>query len=238
MPVGSETDKGSRSGLPHPPAISSRLLWGPATRLGQLPDKLQAVVVRQLVQRAGGYRVGAIPTAMHERELRMLFKLARSCPPNAVVLEIGSYLGASSCYLAAGLSQSGGRLICVDTWQNDAMSEGRRDTFAAFIRQTTNFGAGIKVVRKRSTDLCDLDIPPDVHLVFIDGDHSYEGAKSDFELIQRWLAKGGIVAFHDSNSPRHPGVSRVIGEALASGRWMAQGLELGLLWIKEMQQAE
>jgi hypothetical protein len=35
-------------------------------------------------------------------------------------------------------------------------------------------------------------------LAFIDGDHSYEQAKRDFENAQRILAPGGILALHDT----------------------------------------
>lgn len=34
-------------------------------------------------------------------------------------------------------------------------------------------------------------------LIFIDGDHSYEGVKGDFELYSKLLDKNGIIAFHD-----------------------------------------
>ena len=34
-------------------------------------------------------------------------------------------------------------------------------------------------------------------LILIDGDHSYEGVKKDFEIYSPLLALGGIVAFHD-----------------------------------------
>lgn len=34
-------------------------------------------------------------------------------------------------------------------------------------------------------------------LVFIDGDHSYEGVKADFELYAPLVRKGGMIAFHD-----------------------------------------
>lgn len=33
--------------------------------------------------------------------------------------------------------------------------------------------------------------------LFIDGDHTYEGAKRDFEMYSRLVGKGGAVAFHD-----------------------------------------
>ena len=33
--------------------------------------------------------------------------------------------------------------------------------------------------------------------LFIDGDHSYEGVKRDFEMYSPLVRKGGIIAFHD-----------------------------------------
>jgi len=36
-----------------------------------------------------------------------------------------------------------------------------------------------------------------VDFLFIDGDHSYEGVKKDFEMYSPLVRKGGIIAFHD-----------------------------------------
>jgi len=37
----------------------------------------------------------------------------------------------------------------------------------------------------------------EIDLLFIDGDHSYEGVKADFEMYSRYVRKGGMVALHD-----------------------------------------
>jgi len=37
-------------------------------------------------------------------------------------------------------------------------------------------------------------------LLFIDGDHTWAGVKSDFELYSGFVKPGGIIAFHDINS--------------------------------------
>jgi len=34
-------------------------------------------------------------------------------------------------------------------------------------------------------------------VLFIDGDHSYEGVKKDFELYSQFVRPGGIIIFHD-----------------------------------------
>ena len=36
-----------------------------------------------------------------------------------------------------------------------------------------------------------------IDLLFIDGDHSYEGVKKDFEIYQSYVSNNGIIAFHD-----------------------------------------
>jgi cephalosporin hydroxylase len=43
-----------------------------------------------------------------------------------------------------------------------------------------------------------------VDLLFIDGDHSYEGVKRDFEMYREFVGPGGLIAFHDVNdTPWH-----------------------------------
>ena len=37
----------------------------------------------------------------------------------------------------------------------------------------------------------------EIDVLFIDGDHSYEGVKKDFELYEPLVAKGGVIIFHD-----------------------------------------
>lgn len=36
-----------------------------------------------------------------------------------------------------------------------------------------------------------------IDLLFIDGDHSYEGVKKDFEIYKSFVSNNGIIAFHD-----------------------------------------
>lgn len=44
----------------------------------------------------------------------------------------------------------------------------------------------------------------ELDFLFIDGDHSYEGVKQDFEMYSPFVKQGGIVAFHDINdSQKH-----------------------------------
>jgi predicted O-methyltransferase YrrM len=52
----------------------------------------------------------------------------------------------------------------------------------------------------------------EIDLLFIDGDHSYEGVKLDFEMYGPLVRKGGIIAFHDiCMFPEEWGSSNAVG---------------------------
>lgn len=171
-----------------------------------------------------------IHTHMTALELRSLYDLASEAQQ---VLEIGSYLGASSCYLAAALSTHGGHLYCVDTWANETMPEGVRDTLAEFQRNTRGVADTITIVRKRSDELTADDVPLPLDMVFIDADHSYPAVKADFEKVRDWIRDGGTLAFHDVFW--FEGVSRVVGEVLATGRWQLAGNVDNLVWLTKIR---
>ena len=43
-----------------------------------------------------------------------------------------------------------------------------------------------------------------VDLLFLDGDHSYDGVRADFENYAPLVKPGGLIAFHDVESTNHP----------------------------------
>jgi len=128
-----------------------------------------------------------------------------------IFLEIGSYLGASSCFIAAGIKkvEINSKLYCIDTWQNDSMTEGNRDTYTEFLKNTSKYNELIFPIRSSSVGASKM-FDEKIDFLFIDGDHSYEGVKSD---VDAWLPKlnaGALVIFHDSGWAE--GVKKVITE--------------------------
>lgn len=164
-------------------------------------------------------------------ERMQLYELAKTCGPHA--LEVGSYLGSSACFIAAGLKPQGGKLYCVDTWNNETMPEGDLNTFETFTRNVRNFSGQIVPLRKRSTELRAQDVSPPLDLVFLDGDHSEEAVGAELDMIGPWVRPGGVIAFHDSIW--FPGVTKTIGRALQSGDWAPIGQVDNLLWIQRRQ---
>jgi predicted O-methyltransferase YrrM len=208
-----------------------RIRRGVSFRLRSYAHRLDQRVLLDDLATAGVVGTGSIPTHMTDRELQTLNELASKCPHGAVAAEVGSYLGASCCYLAAALSRVGGRLICVDTWQNETMPDGVRDTFTEFRRNTAGVREWVQTIRKRSDELTDADVPTQLSLVFLDGDHSYAAVNWDAKFFAPRVGDDGILAFHDA--VEFQGVAKTIGELLATGDWQLAGTVDNLCWLRK-----
>jgi predicted O-methyltransferase YrrM len=134
---------------------------------------------------------------------------------NGVFVEIGSYKGASSCFIAKGIKdrKTKSTLYCIDTWKNDAMSEGYRDTFDVFKKNTAEFGDIICPIRGKSTEIAEK-FSKKIDFLFIDGDHSYEGVKSDIDSWFPKLNSNALVIFHDIGWAE--GVQKAVKEEVES----------------------
>lgn len=149
-------------------------------------------------------------THLTNEEKLELFKLAKTS--SGIFVEIGSYLGASACFIAKGIVSNktkGSLLYCVDTWKNDAMSEGIRDNYKAFLKNIKTYKHIIIPLRGYSVEIA-KSFNNKIDFIFIDGDHSYEGVSSD---VKSWLPKikdEGIIVFHDIGWSE--GVKRTVEE--------------------------
>jgi len=151
-----------------------------------------------------------IQTHLTPPEKAKLHDLAKTVK-NGFAVEIGSFIGASSCFIAAGIDCNS-KIICIDTWQNDAMSEGKRDTYNEFISNTKSYQNKIIMIKDYSSNAINKikDFANEIDLLFIDGDHTYEGCKKDWDLYFKLVRRGGIVVFHDTGWAE--GVIKVIKE--------------------------
>jgi len=150
---------------------------------------------------------------LDEEEGLRLHDLARAQAPMGPIVEIGSYCGKSAVYLGAGAREANGMLVCVDhhrgseenqpgweyhdtdTWDTDANA---MDTLP-FLRRTLRL-AGLEqhatIVVAQSTALAKIWSTP-VGMLFIDGGHSFEAARGDYDAWAPKIASGGILAIHD-----------------------------------------
>jgi predicted O-methyltransferase YrrM len=150
-------------------------------------------------------------------------------------VEVGSWMGASTCFLAGGLKGPGAKIFAVDNfqglstcgedaaWYNRHFERlGAKSTLEIFQANFAALGftpraepvvsdslaAAQSLAAKRGT----------IDLIFIDGDHSYEACKADIVAWAPYVKRGGVMAFHDFGS-RAEGVTRAIFEEIRSGRF-------------------
>ena len=158
----------------------------------------------------------------------LLYGLARSIKPK-VCVEIGSARGRSACAVGLALRRNGGgRLYAIDphsvTNWNDTNSV---DSFAIISENLRKAGVTefVEIIRQTSGEAA-KGWDKKVDLIFIDGDHSYEGVKADWELFLPHLNEFGVVVFHDTLWDLRPdpeiartdmGVPRFVDELRAAG---------------------
>ena len=88
-------------------------------------------------------RENTIFTHLTENEKIMMHRLLKKRPSSTICAEIGSFLGASACFICNALPDA--KLFCIDTWGNQNMkyveadTEDERDTYDEFLKNTTKY---------------------------------------------------------------------------------------------------
>ena len=130
----------------------------------------------------------------------LLHGLTRSLKPE-VCVEIGSARGKSACFVGRALAENGkGKLYAIDphmpTSWND---ENSVDTFGILSANLERLGliSYVEIIRKTSAEAVE-GWDRKIDLLFIDGDHTYEGVKTDWDLFMPFVSEFGIVVFHDT----------------------------------------
>jgi predicted O-methyltransferase YrrM len=148
-------------------------------------------------------RVRGTPGYLREREARFLALAALAAPRSGTILEIGSFKGRSTVGLAYIAKRYGlGSVVAVDPHTAPSATDpdlgGKHSTFEDFLDnlQRADVLDVVEPHRQYSGELAVTWDRP-IGLLWIDGDHTYEGARTDLELFRRHLVPGAIVAMHD-----------------------------------------
>lgn len=150
---------------------------------------------------------------MPEDEGGCLHRWAREQLPLGPALEVGTYCGKSAIWLGAAAREVGGTVFTVDHhrgseenqagWEHhdDSLVDpdlGVMDTLPTFRRTIAAAGLEeqvVAVVGRSGTVGAWWRTP--LSLLFIDGGHGVEPARTDFRTWPRWVAAGGVLAIHD-----------------------------------------
>lgn len=180
----------------------------------------------------------AAPGFLTEREGRFLALVAACAPARGAILEIGSFKGKSTVGLASIAQRYGlDPIVSVDPHSAPAVTDfghgsqqSSWDDFRASLR-AARVESSVEAHRAYSRDLARGWTRP-IRFLWIDGDHTYRGAKEDIDLFRRHVVPGAIVAFHDVLHTFEGPVRVFAEEILASETFGPAGLCGSIGWAQ------
>jgi predicted O-methyltransferase YrrM len=143
-----------------------------------------------------------------------LFRAAAATTGKGLIVEIGSWKGRSTAWLASGARQAGARVYAIDP-HTGSREDPEAATFEAFRANLAQAGLADVVEPLVTTSVeAARRLQGPIELLFIDGDHSYDAVRLDAELWLPKLVDGGIVMFHDVGTAGYAGPRRVFRRAI------------------------
>lgn len=145
--------------------------------------------------------------------------LIRSLRSDMVVCEIGVFKGEFSKYIYENIKPK--ELHMIDLFDG-MMCSGDKDgnnivwvnLDEEFIKLKSYFDhdQNVKIHKGFSFDILNTFIDEYFDLIYIDGDHSYEGVKKDLNIAINKVKKEGYIFGHDYNQTMFPGVVKAVNE--------------------------
>ena len=187
-----------------------------------------------------------------EEALLSLADMARSVPADEAIVELGVYQGKSALCLAWGAAQGNGAHVwAIDPWDLSETGEdltylglgkgysppnhkGTR-RWAEWNVQSLGYKRSITLVQGWSRPEGQAWQGPPVGLLFVDGDHTFEGAQSDLLSWAENLAPGATIVFDDYVSSQAE-VVRAVDELVQVGIIERPQLHAGRLAVTRLME--
>lgn len=140
---------------------------------------------------------------------------------NSVMVEVGSWVGRSSCYVASLIRKSGKNIdfYCVDTWEGSeehvdiikSMNEEGKTLFDEFKNNVRECGLEdyITPIRMESVEAAKTFEDNSIDFVHIDAAHDYENVMNDIKAWYPKVKPGGLITGDDYG---WDGVYRAVNE--------------------------
>jgi hypothetical protein len=154
---------------------------------------------------------------LYREEAELLYREAENMSEDTRWCEIGSWKGKSTVALA----QSGRSGIAID-WFRGNPETPKSDTLTEFLYNVAPHSKLLSIYPMKSEHAARWLTDP-IGLLFIDGEHTYEAVKQDYELYEPRVVSGGVIIFHDAVNvdtyiPHpYPGVKQFTDELIAAG---------------------
>lgn len=152
----------------------------------------------------------------NEREFDALLDIFTKLNPKSV-LEIGSLLGGT-LYQFIQRMEKESKITSIDMLVSEQDSRyinqklGHDTLWKEYAKK---YGVILQIIEESSRNLSSftkvVNFTPVLDFLFIDGDHSYIGAKSDYDMYSKIVRSDGIIALHD--------ISPIEGTSQVSKLW-------------------
>jgi hypothetical protein len=177
-----------------------------------------------------------VPGHLGEHEARFLGLLAACVPARGTIVEIGRFKGRSTVMLAKVAAHYNlGPVVAIAPHNSaillDRQSNPKSSSYNDFLNSIHAAGLSNHVESHvaYSADVASSWNRP-IRLLWIDGDHSYEGVKKDLDGFFPHLVSLGVVALHDALNP-FPGPIRVfVEDVLRADRFGPAGFVHSIAW--------
>lgn len=116
-------------------------------------------------------------------------------------VEIGVFEGFNTLNIARSMSNSG-KLHAIDPFLKGRLGICYGELISEKYIERAGLKSKVNFIKKYSFD-ADKDVLADVEFIFIDGDHSFEGIKKDWEIWSEKIKVNGVIALHDTSVPSH-----------------------------------
>jgi hypothetical protein len=193
-----------------------RSIYQTAKRIYEFAYKIQPSTPKYL------RRVLSVDGKITPLECSLLYKLASQVSDGCIV-DIGSYRGRSTAALALGsLANKAVPVYAIDPHESFEGIQGGHfgpQDRIAFFRNMLRLNV-VEIIRliNLGSDVVSGAWDRPVALLWIDGDHTYEAVKRDFEMWEPFVVQDGLIGLHDSTDMQS-GPGKIVVVALSSKRF-------------------
>ncbi len=122
-----------------------------------------------------------------------------------VIVEVGVAEAKSTDWLCRGAKLRGGKVYGYDLWDTHGLNNqfehwSSKEKCETYLQSKGHTNFELTKINSRTPEFAELIKikHPSIDLAYIDGCHSYDGIKNDFDIIYPLLSECGVIIFHDT----------------------------------------